>query len=57
MQEAGVPNHIVQAVLNHSLPGMSAVYLHAQLEKEKAEALQAWATALTRIVRALRVVA
>jgi integrase len=57
MQEAHVPNHIVQAVLNHSLPGMSAVYLHAQLEKEKAEALQAWATALTHIVRGLRVVA
>jgi integrase len=57
MQESGVPNHIVQAVLNHAIPGVGAVYLHAQLEKEKVEALQAWATALTRIVRPVRVVA
>jgi integrase len=57
MQEAGVPNHIVQAVLNHAIPGVGAVYLHARLEQEKTEALQAWATALTRIVRGLRVVA
>jgi hypothetical protein len=33
------------------------VCLHAQLRKEKAEALEAWAAALTRIVRPLRVVA
>jgi integrase len=57
MQEAGVPNHIVQAVLNHAIPGVGSVYLQAQLEKEKAEALEAWATALTRIVRPVRVVA
>jgi integrase len=57
MQEAGVPNHIVQAVLNHAIPGVGAVYLHARLEQEKTEALQAWASALTRIVRGLRVVA
>jgi integrase len=57
MQEAGAPNHIVQAVLNHAIPGVGAAYLHAQLEKEKAEALEAWAMALTRIVRPMRVVA
>jgi integrase len=57
MQETGVPNHIVQAVLNHAIPGVGAVYLHARLEQEKTEALQAWATVLTRIVRPVRVVA
>jgi integrase len=57
MQEAGVPNHVVQLVLNHAIPGVGAAYLHAQLEKEKAEALEAWATALTRIVRTVWAVA
>jgi integrase len=57
MQEAGAPNHIVQLVLNHAIPGVGAVYLHAQLEKEKAEALEAWAQALVRIVEPTRVAA
>jgi integrase len=57
MQENGVPNHVVQAVLNHAIPGVGAVYLHGQLEEQKRDALQAWATALTRIVRPVRVVA
>ena len=57
MQEAGAPNHIVQAVLNHAIPGVGAVYLHAALEREKGEALAAWAQALTLIVRPMRVVA
>ena len=50
-------NHIVQAVLNHSLQGVGAVYLKSELEEQKAAALAAWATALTRIVRPMRVVA
>jgi integrase len=57
MQESGVADHIVHRVLNHSVVGLSAVYLQAQLEKEKAAALEAWAAALTRIVRPVRVVA
>jgi integrase len=57
MQEAGAPNHIVQLVLNHAMPGVGAVYLHAQLEKEKAEALEAWAQTLVRIVEPSRVAA
>jgi integrase len=56
-QEAGAPNHIVQAVLNHVVPGVGAVDLHARLEKEKGEALAAWAQALSRIIRPMRVVA
>jgi integrase len=57
MQEAGIPNHIVQLVLNHAIPGVGAVYLHAELERQKGEALAAWASTLTRIIRPLRVVA
>ena len=57
MQEAGAANHIVQAVLNHAIPGVGAVYLHAQLEREKAEALEAWAQALIRIVEPSQVAA
>jgi integrase len=57
MQEAGAANHIVELVLNHAVAGVAGVYLRAQLEKEKGEALQAWAQALTRIVRPMRVVA
>ena len=57
MQELGVPNHIVEAVLNHSLGGVAAHYLHGELEKQKAEALQVWSTALAKIVKPTRLVA
>jgi integrase len=57
MQTSGVANHIVQAVLNHAVPGVGAVCLRAELEKEKGEALAAWAQALARIVSPMRVVA
>ena len=56
MQTAGVPNHIVQAVLNHAVPGVGGVYLKSELEEQKAAALAAWATALSRIVRPMRAV-
>jgi integrase len=57
MQEVGAPNFIVSAVLNHAVPGIAGVYLRAQLEKEKAEALEAWSQALVRIVEPSRVAA
>ena len=56
MQELGVPNHIVQAVLNHAVPGVGGVYLQAELEKQKADALATWAVALTKIVRPVTLV-
>jgi integrase len=49
MQELGIRNEIIQAVLNHAIPGVGGVYLRAELEKEKAAALHAWATELERI--------
>ena len=39
MQGLGIPNHIVQAVLNHAVPGVGGVYLQDELERQKAEAL------------------
>jgi integrase len=57
MQELGIRNEVVQAVLNHAVPGVGGVYLRSELEKEKAEALANWAVALTKIVGPLRVTA
>src|SRR5262249_59116481 len=56
MQELGIRDEIVQAVLNHAVPGAGGVYLRAELEKEKAEALRAWATELERITGKRRAV-
>jgi len=51
MQGLGVRNEVVQAVLNHAIPGVGAVYLRAELEAQKAEALKTWTAALARIVK------
>jgi integrase len=56
MQELGVRNEIIQAVLNHAIPGVGGVYLRAELEKEKAEALRIWAVELERITGRRRAV-
>jgi integrase len=57
MQDLGIRNEVVQAVLNHAVPGVGQIYLRAQLEQQKADALARWATALTKIVGPLRVTA
>jgi integrase len=57
MQGLGIPNHIVQAVLNHAVPGVGGVYLQDELEKQKAEALATWTVALAKIVRPVSLVA
>jgi len=57
MQECGIRPDIVQAVLNHSLPGVAAVYLRGELEAQKGEALATWAVALAKIVRPVSLVA
>ncbi len=57
MQGLSIPNHVVQAVLNHAVPGVGGHYLQDELEKQKADALATWATALSRIVGQGRVVA
>ena len=55
MQELGIRNEVVQSILNHAVPGVGGVYLRSELEKQKAEALATWATALERIVKPTRV--
>jgi integrase len=57
MQGLSIPNHIVQTVLNHAVPGVGGHYLQNELEAQKATALATWATALTKIVGPLRVTA
>jgi integrase len=52
MQTAGVPNAIVQAVLNHAVPGVGGVYLKSELEQQKRDALATWDGVLARIVSA-----
>ena len=37
--------------VNHAIPGVGGVYLRAELEAQKAEALKPWAAALGRIVK------
>jgi integrase len=51
LQELGIRHEIISAILNHSLPGVGAVYLRSELEAQKAEALQIWSAALAKIVR------
>ena len=57
MQELGIRNEVVQSILNHAVPGVGGVYLRSELEKQKAEALTMWASALVRIVKPAREIA
>lgn len=50
MQELGIDHFVVEAILNHQLPGVAGVYQVGSREREKAEALAKWATALGRII-------
>jgi len=50
----GIRNEVVQAILNHAVPGVGGVYLRSELENQKAHALAAWGAALARIVRPAR---
>jgi integrase len=51
MQELGIRNEVVESILNHAVPGVGGVYLRSELEKQKAEALVAWATEIARIAK------
>ena len=46
---------VVEAVLNHALPGISgvgSVYMRGELEEQKADALRLWADEVSSIVTA-----
>ena len=53
MARLGFPPHVVGAVLNHSpsaTHGITAVYQRYRYDREKRQALEAWARRLTQIV-------
>jgi integrase len=50
MQDLEIAPFVIQAILNHSIPGVGQVYLRATLDKQKASALALWADEITRIV-------
>ena len=51
MQDCGIRRDIIEAILNHAVPGAGMHYLQAELELQKREALETWAVALAKIVR------
>jgi integrase len=60
LQDLAVRPDVVEAILNHSIPGVSAaasVYMRSELEELKADALQRWADEVQRIVGEPAVVA
>jgi integrase len=54
MTGMGVPRLTVSKILNHVEPGVTAVYDRHSYDKEKREALEAWALRLRLIVSGLR---
>ena len=53
LQRLDVRPDVVEAVLNHALPGISgvgSVYMRGELEQQKADALQLWADEVQRII-------
>ncbi len=51
MQRLGVDREVIAACLNHSIPGVTSVYMRDKLEPQKREALQAWAGHVTVVVK------
>ncbi len=51
MQRLGVDREVIAACLNHSIPGVTSVYMRDKLEPQKHEALQAWAGHVTVVVK------
>lgn len=52
VSELGVPLHVIEKILNHSLGGMLAVYNHQDFLPERKVALQAWGGRLATLMRA-----
>lgn len=50
LQDLGVDEMTIKACLNHSLGGLSEVYMRATLEPQKSEALRQWADQVDKIV-------
>jgi integrase len=52
VSELGVPLHVIEKILNHSLGGMLAVYNHQEFLPQRKEALQSWADRLSTLTKA-----
>lgn len=50
MQELGIDHMTIEGILNHAIPGVAGVYMRASLDKAKADALEKWATRLSKIL-------
>jgi len=50
MQELGIRQEIIDAVLNHAIAGVGGVYMQAQMKAQKAKALELWNNELQRIL-------
>jgi len=50
LQELAVDFWTIEALLNHSLPGVAGIYMRAELDAAKASALQLWAAEIEAIV-------
>jgi integrase len=48
----GVPLHVIEKILNHSLGGMLAVYNHQEFLPERKQALNAWTDRLITLMKA-----
>ena len=49
LQDLGVRPDVIGAVLNHSLGGVSAIYMRSELEAAKRDALARWANEVEKI--------
>jgi integrase len=56
MQEAGVPPHIIDAVLNHQLQGVAGNYMHSSMDRLKSDALKQWNSQLAVILKGATVI-
>lgn len=50
MQDIGVDETIVRAILNHAISGVSGIYLKSEYVAQKGEALKRWADEIVHIV-------
>jgi integrase len=51
LQRLGVDRETISAVLNHSIAGVTGVYMRDRLEPQKREALHVWADHVAEVVR------
>ena len=50
MNELGIPPHVVERALNHTMQGVMAIYNRADYLEERKAALAAWGAEVERIV-------